>query len=94
MLDSDKQIDSTGICTGGFYQMFPRALSTLKVVLLGDQKQLGTVVKFQSLDKSALKVSLFERLWRALTGVPELDRPDLAALTDNPLAPRRGGLLG
>ena len=34
-----------------------------------------------------------ERLWRALTGVPELDRPDLAAMTDNPLAPRAGGLL-
>jgi G3E family GTPase len=35
-----------------------------------------------------------ERLWRALTGAPETDEPDLIALTDNPLAPRRGGLLG
>jgi len=33
-------------------------------------------------------------LWRALRGVPEIDRPDLAALSDNPLAPRRGGLFG
>jgi G3E family GTPase len=33
-------------------------------------------------------------LWRALGGIPEIDRPDLAALTDNPLAPRRGGLFG
>ena len=41
-----------------------------------------------------LESEAVERLWRALTGVPELDRPDLAALTDNPLAPRRGGLLG
>ena len=35
-----------------------------------------------------------ESLWRALTGLPEIDRPDLAALVDNPLAPRSGGLLG
>jgi G3E family GTPase len=33
-----------------------------------------------------------DALWRALTGVPEIDRPDLAALLDNPLAPRSGGL--
>ncbi len=31
-------------------------------------------------------------VWRALTGLPEVDRPDLAALLDNPLAPRSGGL--
>lgn len=35
-----------------------------------------------------------ERLWRALTGVPEIDRPDFAALANNPLAPRSGGLFG
>jgi G3E family GTPase len=35
-----------------------------------------------------------EALWAALTGAPLLDAPDLAALADNPLAPRRGGLLG
>jgi hypothetical protein len=33
-------------------------------------------------------------LWRALRGIPEIDRPDLAALTENPLAPRVGGLFG
>ena len=31
-------------------------------------------------------------LWRALTGVPEIDRPDWAAVQENPLAPRPGGL--
>jgi len=35
-----------------------------------------------------------EALWAALTGAPQIDTPDLAALTDNPLAPKRGGLLG
>lgn len=34
-----------------------------------------------------------EALWAALTGVPRVDAPDLAALADNPLAPRSGGLL-
>lgn len=32
-------------------------------------------------------------LWAALEGAPQIDAPDLAALADNPLAPRRGGLL-
>ena len=35
-----------------------------------------------------------DNLWAALTCVPRIDAPDLAALTDNPLAPRAGGLLG
>jgi G3E family GTPase len=35
-----------------------------------------------------------ESLWGALIGLPEIDRPDLTALVDNPLAPRSGGLLG
>ena len=35
-----------------------------------------------------------ENLWAVLTGAPRIDSPDLAALTDNPLAPRAGGLLG
>jgi G3E family GTPase len=35
-----------------------------------------------------------ENLWAALTRAPRIDAPDLAALTDNPLAPRVGGLLG
>ena len=34
-----------------------------------------------------------EALWAALTGAPRLDAPDLAALTENPLAPKRAGLL-
>ncbi len=35
-----------------------------------------------------------DNLWAALTCAPRVDAPDLAALTDNPLAPRGGGLLG
>jgi G3E family GTPase len=38
--------------------------------------------------------ALVERLWSALSGVPQIDAPDLAALAENPLAPRAGGLLG
>jgi len=34
-----------------------------------------------------------QRLWDALTGVAATDAPDWAALADNPLAPRAGGLL-
>ncbi len=34
-----------------------------------------------------------ENLWAALTRAPRVDAPDLAALSDNPLAPRGGGLL-
>ncbi len=34
-----------------------------------------------------------DRLWSALTGEPRIDQSDLAGLWDNPLAPRRGGLL-
>ena len=39
-----------------------------------------------------LESSVIEDLWRALVDIPAIDRPDLAALTDNPLAPRPGGL--
>jgi G3E family GTPase len=39
-----------------------------------------------------LKDEAIASLWRALTGVPDIDRPDWAAVEDNPLAPRRGGL--
>ena len=35
-----------------------------------------------------------ENLWAALTSAPRIDAPDMAALADNPLAPRAGGLLG
>jgi G3E family GTPase len=33
-------------------------------------------------------------LWSALTRAPQVDAPDLEALTDNPLAPRVRGLMG
>ncbi|MDE3177322.1 MAG: GTP-binding protein [Pseudomonadota bacterium] len=36
---------------------------------------------------------LAQRLWDALTGAPAVDAPDWAALTENPLALRGGGLL-
>jgi G3E family GTPase len=35
-----------------------------------------------------------DRLWGALSGAAQIDAPDLAALAENPLAPRPGGLLG
>src|SRR3984893_10073681 len=35
-----------------------------------------------------------EQLWGAFTGEAAPDTPDAAALTENPLAPSRGGLLG
>ena len=35
-----------------------------------------------------------ERMWRAFSGEPAPDTPDAAALAENPLAPRAGGLLG
>jgi G3E family GTPase len=35
-----------------------------------------------------------QRIWAAFAGAPSVDRPDRAALLDNPLAPRSGGLLG
>jgi len=38
--------------------------------------------------------AVIDRLWGALSGVPQIDAPDLAALSENPLAPRPGGLLG
>ena len=34
-----------------------------------------------------------ERILGALSGAPQIDAPDLAALADNPLAPTPGGLL-
>jgi G3E family GTPase len=40
-----------------------------------------------------LERSSVDRLWAALAGAPRIDAPDLAALANNPLIPRRGGLL-
>ena len=40
-----------------------------------------------------LKPEFVESMWRAFSGEPALGAPDAAALADNPLAPRRSGLL-
>ena len=41
-----------------------------------------------------LDPAFVEGLWRAFTGEVAIDRPDAAALTDSPLTPSTGGLLG
>ena len=41
----------------------------------------------------AIEPDAIESLWLALTGVPQIDRPDLIALGENPLAPAHGGFL-
>jgi len=41
-----------------------------------------------------LDESFVSRLYAALVGTPQVDGPDAAALEDNPLAPKRAGLLG
>jgi G3E family GTPase len=41
-----------------------------------------------------LDPAFVEKLWGAFTGQAETDTPDAQALTDNPLAPGRAGLLG
>jgi len=41
-----------------------------------------------------LDESFVSRLYAALVGTPRVDAPDAAALADNPLAPKRAGLLG
>ncbi len=41
-----------------------------------------------------LDESFVSRLYAALVGTPQVDAPDAAALQDNPLAPKRAGLLG
>jgi G3E family GTPase len=40
-----------------------------------------------------LNRAAIDRLWAAVSGAPLVDAPDLAALADNPLVARRGGLL-
>jgi G3E family GTPase len=57
---------------------WPDANRTTRIVVIAD----------------GLAPAALDRLGRALSGDPEIDMPDLAALSDNPLAPRRGGLLG
>jgi G3E family GTPase len=46
------------------------------------------VLVVDGLDRAAT-----DRLWAALSGAPQVDAPDLAALADNPLVARHGGLL-
>jgi G3E family GTPase len=41
-----------------------------------------------------LDESFVSQLYHAVAGVPAPDTPDRAALADNPLAPKKGGLLG
>jgi G3E family GTPase len=40
-----------------------------------------------------MEQAFVDALWGAVTGIPSPDRPDRAALTSNPLAPGKGGLL-
>jgi G3E family GTPase len=53
------------------------------------ERETRLVVIVDGVERAAV-----ERLWRALSPTPRIDAPDLAALVDNPLAPRPGGLLG
>jgi G3E family GTPase len=53
-----------------------------------DDRATRIVLVADGLDRAAI-----DRLWAALSGAPRVDAPDLAALADNPLAARRGGLL-
>jgi G3E family GTPase len=46
------------------------------------------VLVVDGLDRAAI-----DRLWAALSGAPRVDVADLAALAENPLVVRRGGLL-
>lgn len=55
----------------------------------GGRRETVLVVISDGLEREAV-----ERLWRALISDPEIDQPDLAAMTENPLAPKLGGLLG
>ena len=41
-----------------------------------------------------MEPGFIEALWQGFAGLPAPDTPDHAALTDNPLRPARGGLLG
>jgi G3E family GTPase len=54
-----------------------------------DDRRSRLVVIARDLDPD-----LLARIYDALAGMAVVDTPDAAALTDNPLAPKRGGLLG
>jgi G3E family GTPase len=53
-----------------------------------DDRATRIVLVVDGLDRAAV-----DRLWAALSGAPRIDTPDLAALADNPLVARHGGLL-
>ena len=53
-----------------------------------DDRATRIVLVVDGLDRAAI-----DRLWAALSGAPGVDGPDLAALADNPLVARHGGLL-
>jgi G3E family GTPase len=53
-----------------------------------DDHATRIVLVVDGLDRAAI-----DRLWAALSGAPRVDAPDLAALADNPLVARHGGLL-
>ena len=53
------------------------------------ERRTRVVVIVDGVDRAVI-----DRLWGALSGAAQIDAPDLAALTENPLAPRPGGLLG
>jgi G3E family GTPase len=58
-------------------QAWPDEDRSTRIVIVGD-----------GVDRSAI-----DNLWAALSGAPQIDAPDLAALADNPLTASRGGLL-
>jgi G3E family GTPase len=53
-----------------------------------DDRATRIVLVVDGLNRAAI-----DRLWAALSGAPGVDGPDLAALADNPLVARHGGLL-
>jgi len=57
--------------------VWPDAVRETRIVVIGEGLQPGEI----------------ERLWAAFMGGPAIDRPDRAALVENPLSPRPGGLL-
>jgi G3E family GTPase len=53
-----------------------------------DDRATRLVLVVDGLDRAKI-----DKLWTALSGAPRVDAPDLAALADNPLVARHGGLL-
>jgi G3E family GTPase len=53
-----------------------------------EDRSTRIVIVVDGVDRTSI-----DRLWAALSGAPQIDAPDFAALANNPLAPPRGGLL-